>query len=62
MSEKSSFDVVDKFISSGAANAGDVGLQKSTVLLVWVFFLYPSFLFYEIFKQEVGLNAIVLQK
>lgn len=62
MSEKSSFDVVGMFISTDAANAGDVGLQKSTVLLVCFFFLYSSSLFYEIFKQQALLNAVVLHK
>lgn len=50
------------FISIDAANAGDVGLQKNTMLLVCFFFLYSSSLFYEIFKQQAVLNAIELQK
>lgn len=50
------------FISTDAANAGDVGRQKSTVLLVWFFFLYSSSLVYAIFKQQAVLNAIALEE
>jgi len=44
VSEKSSFDVVGMFISTDAANAGDVGLQKSTVYLLFLSLLFIELL------------------